>query len=82
MDNLNPHKAHRPTHSGIKAEKKSKAQGKEKQHGLNEKVYITWNGKLSFNHAFRPLLRNLVDGQTVRLGETLSATKLVYMSPS
>jgi ribosome biogenesis protein BMS1 len=40
-----PHKAHRPTQSGTKAEKKAKAQGKEKQHGFNEKVYIIFIGK-------------------------------------
>jgi hypothetical protein len=46
--------------------------------------YLSVNGKLSFNpmDAFRPLPRHLVDGLTARLGETSSATKLVYMSPS
>jgi ribosome biogenesis protein BMS1 len=33
-----PHKAHRPSQSGGKAEKKDKGKGKEKQHGFNEKV--------------------------------------------
>lgn len=32
-----PHKAHRPSQSGAKAEKK-KGKGKEKQKGFNEKV--------------------------------------------
>lgn len=32
------HKAHRPAQSGAKAKKRSKANGKEKQHGFNEKV--------------------------------------------
>lgn len=32
------HKAHRPALSGGKADKKSKENGKEKQHGFNEKV--------------------------------------------
>lgn len=32
------HKAHRPAHSGAKADKKSKGKDKEKQHGFNEKV--------------------------------------------
>lgn len=31
------HKSHRPSHSGVKAEKK-KDKGKEKQKGFNEKV--------------------------------------------
>lgn len=36
-----PHKAHRPSQSGAKAEKKAKAKGgKEKQKGFNEKVRI------------------------------------------
>ena len=36
------HKAHRPAHSGAKAEKKksAKGKGKEKQHGFNEKVSL------------------------------------------
>ncbi len=33
-----PHKAHRPSKSGAKAEKKDKGKRKEKQHGFNEKV--------------------------------------------
>ena len=33
-----PHKAHRPSHSGAKADKKDKGKGKEKKHGFNEKV--------------------------------------------
>jgi ribosome biogenesis protein BMS1 len=33
-----PHKAHRPAHSGTKADKKDKAKGKEKERGFNEKV--------------------------------------------
>lgn len=38
MEEHSPHKAHRPALSGAKADKKSKAKGKEKQHGFNEKV--------------------------------------------
>jgi hypothetical protein len=42
------------------------------------------NGEVLFNpiDTFRPLPRHLVDGQTARLGEMSSATKLVYMSLS
>lgn len=36
---MDTHKAHRPSQSGVKAEKKAKAKGKEKhQQGFNEKV--------------------------------------------
>ncbi|KAJ3733295.1 GTP binding protein [Lentinula guzmanii] len=41
-----PHKAHRPAHSGNKAEKKeSKGKGKEKQHGFNEKAFAPKSGR-------------------------------------
>ncbi|KAF5367591.1 hypothetical protein D9757_010642 [Collybiopsis confluens] len=44
MDGERPHKAHRPAHSGSKAEKKKEAKGKGKdkhQHGFNEKAQLT-----------------------------------------
>ncbi|KAH8104616.1 DUF663-domain-containing protein [Cristinia sonorae] len=39
-----PHKAHRPSQSGAKAEKK-KEKGKEKQHGFNEKAFAPRSGR-------------------------------------
>ncbi|KAI0770463.1 DUF663-domain-containing protein [Fomes fomentarius] len=41
------HKAHRPAHSGGKAEKKksANAKGKEKQHGFNEKAFAPRSGR-------------------------------------
>lgn len=51
-------KAHRPAHSGAKADKKSKAKGKEKQHGFNEKVrshiYSPYRQFLIVLQAFAP----------------------------
>jgi hypothetical protein len=79
-----PHKTHRPAQTGVKAAKKVKARGKDKQNRSNEKVHIRWtNGELWCNvcDAYRPLPRNLADRQTAKLGETSSAIKLVYMSP-
>lgn len=50
-------KAHRPSQSGAKAEKKkaSKGKGKEKQHGFNEKVRQTLPTipQNTFRHMFR-----------------------------
>ncbi|KAJ3734936.1 GTP binding protein [Lentinula guzmanii] len=41
-----PHKAHRPAHSGNKAEKKEpKGKGKERQHGFNEKAFAPKSGR-------------------------------------
>ncbi|KAL5524491.1 BMS1 [Sanghuangporus sanghuang] len=41
-----PHKAHRPAHSGAKAEKKKvKGKGKEKQTGFNEKAFAPKSGR-------------------------------------
>ncbi|KAJ3715548.1 hypothetical protein C8R42DRAFT_698380 [Lentinula raphanica] len=41
-----PHKAHRPAHSGNKAEKKdSKGKGKERQTGFNEKAFAPKSGR-------------------------------------
>ncbi|EFI27230.1 GTP binding protein [Coprinopsis cinerea okayama7 len=40
-----PHKPHRASQSGNKAEKKNKAKGKEKQHGFNEKAFAPKSGR-------------------------------------
>lgn len=40
MDRERPHKAHRPSQSGGKVDKKEKGKEKEKQQGFNEKVRI------------------------------------------
>ncbi|TFK23423.1 DUF663-domain-containing protein [Coprinopsis marcescibilis] len=40
-----PHKAHRASQSGNKAEKKAKGKGKEKQHGFNEKAFAPKSGR-------------------------------------
>ncbi|OCH92588.1 DUF663-domain-containing protein [Obba rivulosa] len=45
MSEQQTHKAHRPSQSGAKAEKKSKAKGKEKQHGFNEKAFAPRSGR-------------------------------------
>ncbi|KIK59346.1 hypothetical protein GYMLUDRAFT_227349 [Collybiopsis luxurians FD-317 M1] len=47
MEGDRPHKAHRPAHSGGKAEKKkeAKGKGKEKQHGFNEKAFAPKSGR-------------------------------------
>lgn len=69
-----PHKAHRPAHSGGKAEKKDKGKGKEKQHGFNEKV--SYNIYISNWHLIiRPLLQNQGETLTVKVVETLSETR-------
>ncbi|TFY55778.1 hypothetical protein EVJ58_g8034 [Rhodofomes roseus] len=53
-------KAHRPANSGAKAEKKSKAKGKEKQHGFNEKAFAPKSGR----RADRQGRRNVERDQT------------------
>ncbi|KAJ7071858.1 GTP binding protein [Mycena belliarum] len=55
-----PHKAHRPAHSGAKAEKKDKGKGKEKQHGFNEKAFAPKSGR----RADRQGRRNVERDQT------------------
>ena len=70
-------KAHRPSHSGAKAEKK-KLKGKERQHGFNEKVRaeasilcllltVSAHGRLSH--------QNLAEKLRSRVDELRSATK-------
>ncbi|KAF9049541.1 DUF663-domain-containing protein [Hymenopellis radicata] len=61
-----PHKAHRPSKSGAKAEKKDKGKGKEKQHGFNEKAFAPKSGR----RADRQGRRNVERDQT-RLHTTL-----------
>ncbi|KAE9405745.1 DUF663-domain-containing protein [Gymnopus androsaceus JB14] len=55
-----PHKAHRPAHSGGKAEKKDKGKGKEKQHSFNEKAFAPKSGR----NADRQGRRNVERDQT------------------
>ncbi|KAJ7288551.1 GTP binding protein [Mycena rebaudengoi] len=55
-----PHKAHRPSQSGAKAEKKDKGKGKEKQHGFNEKAFAPKSGR----RADRQGRRNVERDQT------------------
>ncbi|KAJ6557319.1 GTP binding protein [Mycena vulgaris] len=55
-----PHKAHRPSQSGTKAEKKDKGKGKEKQHGFNEKAFAPKSGR----RADRQGRRNVERDQT------------------
>ncbi|PSS06575.1 hypothetical protein PHLCEN_2v3633 [Hermanssonia centrifuga] len=53
------HKAHRPSQSGVKAEKKQ-GKGKEKQHGFNEKAFAPRSGR----RAERQGRRNVERDQT------------------
>ncbi|KAJ7758562.1 GTP binding protein [Mycena maculata] len=55
-----PHKPHRPSQSGAKAEKKDKGKGKEKQHGFNEKAFAPKSGR----RADRQGRRNVERDQT------------------
>ncbi|KAJ6584809.1 hypothetical protein B0H19DRAFT_1227436 [Mycena capillaripes] len=55
-----PHKAHRPSQSGGKADKKDKGKGKEKQHGFNEKAFAPKSGR----RADRQGRRNVERDQT------------------
>ncbi|KAJ7175704.1 GTP binding protein [Mycena filopes] len=55
-----PHKAHRPSTSGGKADKKDKGKGKEKQHGFNEKAFAPKSGR----RADRQGRRNVERDQT------------------
>ncbi|KAF8870963.1 hypothetical protein CPB84DRAFT_1905621 [Gymnopilus junonius] len=55
-----PHKAHRPSQSGAKAEKKDKAKGKEKKRGFNEKAFAPKSGR----RADRQGRRNVERDQT------------------
>ncbi|TFK62239.1 DUF663-domain-containing protein [Pluteus cervinus] len=55
-----PHKAHRPSQSGAKAEKKAKSKGKEKQQGFNEKAFAPKSGR----RADRQGRRNVERDQT------------------
>jgi hypothetical protein len=82
MDEI-PHKAHRPAHSGAKAEKKGK--GKQKQ-GFNEKVsffflisYPSFHTPKKKN-SHRLLLQNQVEEQTVKDAATSNVIKPVFMS--
>ncbi|KAK1230659.1 Glycoside hydrolase 2 (Mannanase, beta-galactosidase) [Marasmius sp. AFHP31] len=55
-----PHKPHRTSQSGAKAEKKAKGKGKEKQHGFNEKAFAPKSGR----RAERQGRRNVERDQT------------------
>ncbi|KAJ7043945.1 GTP binding protein [Mycena alexandri] len=55
-----PHKAHRPSTSGGKVDKKDKGKGKEKQHGFNEKAFAPKSGR----RADRQGRRNVERDQT------------------
>lgn len=61
-----PHKAHRPSQSGQKADKKDRGKGKEKQHGFNEKVRYRANHPLHSLICTRHLHRSRVGGRTVK----------------
>ncbi|KZT12217.1 DUF663-domain-containing protein [Laetiporus sulphureus 93-53] len=52
------HKAHHPSQSGSKAEKKSKAKDKEKQHGFNEKAFAPKSGRRADRQARRKVERD------------------------
>lgn len=75
-------KAHRPSQSGAKAEKKN-AKGKEKQRGFNEKVRVLVPFKslqlLNTAHVSRPLHQSRVGKPRNRVVGQQSATKLDYM---
>ncbi|KAJ7134516.1 hypothetical protein C8R44DRAFT_870144 [Mycena epipterygia] len=55
-----PHKAHRPSQSGAKADKKDKGKGKEKHQGFNEKAFAPKSGR----RADRQGRRNVERDQT------------------
>ncbi|KAI0726270.1 DUF663-domain-containing protein [Fomitopsis betulina] len=52
------HKAHRPALSGGKADKKSKENGKEKQHGFNEKAFAPRSGRRADRQGRRKVERD------------------------
>ncbi|KAI0920047.1 hypothetical protein AcV5_007952 [Taiwanofungus camphoratus] len=52
------HKAHRPAQSGAKAKKRSKANGKEKQHGFNEKAFAPKSGRRADRQGRRKVERD------------------------
>jgi hypothetical protein len=80
MSDERPHKAHHPSQSGKKAEKK--ATGKKKHNTLNDKVYCL---PVCFSHPharFRHLHPAQVDEQKGRVAAQQRRIKLAFMSPS
>jgi hypothetical protein len=80
MSDERPHKSHRPSQSGKKAEKKTT--GKKKQNVLNDKVYYL---VVCFPHPharFRHLRPDQVDEQRGRVAVQQRRIKLAFMSPS
>ena len=74
-----PHKAHRPSQSGAKADKKKKGKGKQ---GFNEKVFSSPKIIPIFSHTLhRLLLQNQVEEQTVKDAATSNVIKPVFTSP-
>ncbi|KXN82452.1 Ribosome biogenesis protein BMS1 [Leucoagaricus sp. SymC.cos] len=53
-----PHKAHRPSTSGAKAQKKDKAKGKEKQQGFNVKAFALKSGRRADRQGRRTAKKN------------------------